>query len=139
MHAYSRLVDVMQTYGLIKKTKILVAGLQGSGKTRLLLNIAQMDKLRGTLVTMSRGSMCVEKLNLSFHTLDLGGPGRDDQLRKELIRGAAAVIFVVDVMDEPSYDLAAGELAALGASPELDGVPFMILANKCDIEDKAGA
>lgn len=138
MRVYSRLVDAMQTYGLIKKEKILVVGLQGAGKTRLLMHIARMTNLPGTLLTMSRGSLRVAKCNLIFSTLDVGGPAPDDQLRRELIRGASAVIFVVDVMDEPSYDLAAAELQALGAAPELARVPFLILANKCDIDDKAG-
>lgn len=138
MHVLSRLVDAMQTRGLIKKDKILVVGLQGAGKSRLLLNIAQNDRLPGTLLTMSRGSLRVAKGNLLFSTLEVGGPGRDDQLRKELIRGVSAVIFVVDATDETGHDLATAELHALAAAPELVGVPFLVLGNKCDLDDRAG-
>lgn len=138
MHVLSRLVDAMQTRGLIKKDKILVVGLQGAGKSRLLLNIAQNDRLPGTLLTMSRGSLRVAKGNLLFSTLEVGGRGRDDQLRKELIRGVSAVIFVVDATDEAGLDLATAELHALAAAPELVGVPFLVLGNKCDLDDKAG-
>lgn len=138
MHVLSRLVDAMQTRGLIKKDKILVVGLPGAGKSRLLLNIAQNDRLPGTLLTMSRGSLRVAKGNLLFSTLEVGGLGRDDQLRKELIRGVSAVIFVVDATDEAGLDLATAELHALAAAPELVGVPFLVLGNKCDLDDKAG-
>jgi len=127
------IVDVSQTHGLIKKSKILIVGLKNAGKSKLIWRISEDKRLSGSLVSMSRrGSMTVTKGNIVFTTLEVGGPDPDHELRAELVRGASAVIFVVDATDAEGFDEATAELHALAAAPELLGASFLVLGNKSD-------
>ncbi|KAK1827130.1 hypothetical protein QBC39DRAFT_334466 [Podospora conica] len=115
------LVGVSQAHGLVQCPRIIIAGLPNSGKSRLLWTLCETKSLPGSLFTASRSGS--EKV---------GGHYPNLKLRADLIRGASAVIFMVDDTDWMSMDEATAELHALAAAPELKGAPFLVLGNKCD-------
>ncbi|KAK1750249.1 P-loop containing nucleoside triphosphate hydrolase protein [Echria macrotheca] len=124
-----------------RPTKLVITGLKNAGKSTLLRNI--VDVIQGHYYWEHASCPGIETLikgNVSTTVFDLGGGGHtdDDQTQSELrtksaIRGATALMFVVDAHDSESFVEAAEQLHALDAAEELKGVPFLVLGNKIDI------
>ena len=51
-------------------------------------------------------------------------------------RGVDAILFVVDIANMDNMDTAREELHALMEHPSLEGIPLLVLGNKCDLPDK---
>ena len=71
------------------------------------------------------------KLTLSIW--DLGGEDRLRVYWRHHFLGAQAVVFVLDASDTSRLDVATEELRACNTDAQLDGIPFVIFANKSDV------
>ena len=71
--------------------------------------------------------------NLKLKVFDLGGHETARRLWEDYFATVDAVVFLVDAMDSTRFPEAKKELDAMFQSPDLEGVPFLILGNKVDL------
>jgi ADP-ribosylation factor-like protein 8 len=50
-------------------------------------------------------------------------------------RGVNAIVYIVDAADTEAIPVAREELHLLLDKPTLEGIPLLVLGNKCDLED----
>ncbi|CAL8100244.1 unnamed protein product [Calicophoron daubneyi] len=118
-----------------KQQKILLLGLDGAGKTTLLY----WARLRTAIVTIPTVGMNVEELKLSkigitFLAWDIGGQEKLRKMWSRFFEDAKGLIFVVDSADLGRLDAAKSELQNVLNESSLDGIPFIVLANKQDLQ-----
>ncbi len=77
----------------------------------------------------------VQEGRVTLKCWDLGGQPRFRTMWERYCRGTTAIIFVVDATDRTALPEARDELHALLAHHTLDGIPLLILGNKCDVPD----
>jgi ADP-ribosylation factor-like protein 8 len=51
-------------------------------------------------------------------------------------RGVSVIVFVVDSADRKALPVAKEEIATLMANETLEAIPFLVLGNKTDLQDK---
>ena len=76
--------------------------------------------------------------NITMKAIDLGGHAVVRHLWEEYLLDASAVIFIIDAADVARFDEAKEELDDLLALEAFSGKPFLILANKQDLEGAVG-
>lgn len=118
-------------------TQVAMLGLDLSGKTTCLyrLKFHQYTETKPTV-----GFNC-EKINVNmgnskervFTVWDAGGQERIRPLWKSYARKADGIIYVVDSSDKERLEEAKIELIKLLKSPETQGLPVVVLANKQDL------
>ena len=96
-----------------KSSKILVMGLDNSGKTTIVLNlIGKTNLLDYISIKPTLGADIVQhEINDSSYSIwDLGGQEvyREEYLEnfKEYIKEASKIVYVIDIQDNQRYDLA---------------------------------
>ena len=115
-----------------KKTRILLLGLDGAGKTTILYKL-QLGEYMITVPTIGFNVETVEYNNLSMTIWDVGGQTSIRKLWKHYFSGTNAIVYVIDSSDQERLDLAKEELASLLADEELQNADLLVLANKMDI------
>ena len=65
---------------------------------------------------------------------DVGGQAV--RLWKHYFDSIDGIIYVLDATDKDRLIKARDEIHKINRDPSLNGVPFMIMINKCDLEDK---
>ncbi|KAM4700206.1 ADP-ribosylation factor-like protein 11 [Discoglossus pictus] len=117
-----------------KQARVVMMGLDFSGKSTLLYKL----KSNQTVETFPTVGFNVESLEMAknvFVTIwDVGG---QDKLRsnwKEYLEDTDVLIFVVDSSDVSRIPDATAELLTVLNNENMSGVPFLILANKKDVE-----
>ncbi|XP_061445509.1 uncharacterized protein LOC133366441 [Rhineura floridana] len=127
----TRIQSALQSfYGM--EARILLLGLDAAGKTTLLYKL----KLNETPMTIPTIGFNVETIqpinNVSFTMWDVrGGPIRT--LWTYYHANTDGLVFMVDSVDYVRFEEAKFELEALLVSPDLQGVPLVLLANKQDL------
>ena len=113
--------------------KILLLGLDGAGKTTLLYKL----KLNETITTVPTIGFNVETVcpvqHVSFTVWDIGGQGKIRQLWRHYFLGSEGLLFIVDSQDDQRLWEAREALSWILQSPEMAGVPLVVLANKQDV------
>ncbi|KAJ6651564.1 hypothetical protein lerEdw1_020840 [Lerista edwardsae] len=129
---YSRILQIFQSFSGME-ARILLLGLDAAGKTTLLYKL----KLNETPMTIPTVGFNVEKIqpvsNITFTMWDVGGQDRIRALWKYYHANTSGLVFVVDSVDSSRFEEARFELEALLDSPDLQGVPLVLLANKQDL------
>ena len=113
---------------------LLVLGLDNAGKTAVLYCLKLGEEITTTMPTIGFN---VEELQIGNHTIrafDLGGQTSIRDMWHLYYEGTGAVMFVIDSADPDRFEEARKELHALAAQPTLAGRPFVVLANKQDME-----
>ncbi|MHA1213216.1 MAG: ADP-ribosylation factor family protein [Candidatus Heimdallarchaeota archaeon] len=118
-----------------KQFKIAVVGLDSAGKTTML-NFLRFDKHIETLPTIGVNVEVLKRQNVNLSIFDLGGQLHFRSLWGTLMRGASAIIFVVDSSDRERIEEAKTELWKVLLDPLYPDAPLLIVANK---QDKEGA
>ncbi|KAJ2805876.1 ADP-ribosylation factor protein 3 [Coemansia guatemalensis] len=120
---------------------VLVLGLDGAGKTTLLekikyttTGIAGMppEKIQPT-VGVNIAKVHMQRRLVKF--LDLGGQEDLQGIWSSYFSDAHAVLFVIDSSNKKRMDEALSVLLKLSSADELAQVPFLVLANKLDLND----
>ncbi|EGD76828.1 ADP-ribosylation factor 1 [Salpingoeca rosetta] len=123
------------------KVRVLLLGLDASGKTTLLYKLKESSggkagEVEAFIPTI--GFNC-EQLNVNrttFVSFDVGGRSPIRPLWKVFAEGAQALVYVVDASDQYRLDEAKRELEyVLGILPPKAGL--LVLANKSDLPDAA--
>ncbi|MFX1297036.1 MAG: ADP-ribosylation factor-like protein [Promethearchaeota archaeon] len=124
-----------------KSTKILIMGLDNSGKTSIVLSLSQNTDLPSYCrlkPTQGANIVTIEENNLKFNIWDLGGQKEYrleylDNLDKYLYE-VDRFIYVIDVQDAERYDIALQYLKSVieGFKNKYKGVDFSIFLHKYD-------
>ena len=118
-----------------KEVRVLMVGLAGSGKTTIVYKL----KTGETVKTIPTIGFNVETLyfnGLSFTIWDVGGQDKIRVLWKHYFENTDGLIFVIDSSDSESLEDAIEELKKMLAEEDLKKCPFLILANKMDLEKR---
>ncbi|KAJ2744671.1 low-affinity phosphate transporter [Coemansia sp. BCRC 34301] len=118
---------------------VLMLGLDGAGKTTLLEKIKHTytgvpgmppSRIQPT-VGVNIGKIHMKRVLLKF--LDLGGQPDLQGIWASYFEDSHAIVYVIDSCNGDRIDEAKDALTRLVAAPELDSVPVLVLANKCDL------
>lgn len=118
-----------------KQFKIAVVGLDSAGKTTML-NFLRFEKSIETLPTIGVNVEVLQRQNVNLSIFDLGGQMHFRNLWGTLMRGASAIIFVIDSSDRARVEEAKNELWNVLLDPQFPDAPLLVVANK---QDKEGA
>ncbi|MBD3191324.1 MAG: GTP-binding protein [Candidatus Heimdallarchaeota archaeon] len=117
-----------------KQFKIAVVGLDAAGKTTML-NFLKFEKNIETLPTIGVNVEVLKRENVNLSVFDLGGQMHFRSLWPTLMKGASAIIFVIDAADIQRLDEAKNELWKVLLDPEYIEAPLLIVANKQDLPE----
>lgn len=117
-----------------KKMKILVVGLDNSGKTTILNYMAKATH-EAAVPTVGYRSTTFTMGNIAFESMDMAGAARYRGLWAQAAQDTQAITFVIDASDKLRLAVTAGELEQLLADlgPTHKAVPVVVLANKMDL------
>ncbi|XP_070540664.1 ADP-ribosylation factor-like protein 3 [Ptychodera flava] len=119
--------------------RVLVLGLDGSGKSSLLNGLSKQDNKEETKPTEGFHVIVVQAENVTLNIWEIGGKENVRSYWENFIVGTEVLLFVVDSADTERFDLAKEELGKLLADARLTGVPAIIIANKQDVPGAKGA
>ncbi|KAJ1719980.1 ADP-ribosylation factor protein 3 [Coemansia erecta] len=117
---------------------VLMLGLDGAGKTTLLEKIKHIDtgipgmspdKIQPT-VGVNITKVTIEKDLVKF--MDLGGQKDLRRIWESYYEDSHGILFVIDATDRERMDEAKELLMLLVRVDDLEGLPLLIAANKCD-------
>jgi len=117
----------------IESLRFLFLGLDHSGKTTIMYRLA-LGQVVSTLPTIGPNEEVIKYRGAKFITLDCGGKDKVRPLWYHYFHGVGGVIFVLDANDRERLAEAKEELFKLLNEKKLQNVPFLILANKQDVE-----
>ncbi|KAJ1900344.1 ADP-ribosylation factor protein 3 [Kickxella alabastrina] len=120
---------------------VLMLGLDSSGKTTLLEKIKHIHT--GVPGMPAENILPTVGVNISKVTMnrdlikfmDLGGQADLRGIWEAYFEDCHAILFVIDSANGERIDEAGDVLIKLIKSEELEGLPVLILANKCDLSD----
>ncbi|EJC98320.1 Arl8a protein [Fomitiporia mediterranea MF3/22] len=118
-----------------KNAEICVVGLQASGKTSFVNLLVQGQWAEDSIPTVAFNLRKVRKGNVTMRIWDVAGQPKFRSMWERYCKGNDAIVFVVDSADRDKFESARFELHSLLASPQLTGVPLLVLGNKCDLVD----
>ena len=109
-------------------------GLDNAGKTSLLIQFKENTFTPASVPTIGLNIEQVEFRDYNLTFWDVGGQAT--RLWKHYFDSIDGVFFVLDSSDKGRLMKARDELHRIGRDPALAGVPYIIMINKCDIEDR---
>jgi small GTP-binding protein len=114
--------------------RILVLGLDGSGKTSLLQRFLGTKPSADNQVvpTIGFNVELVRYWSVTMQMWDCGGQDSIRSLWRHYFSGCQGLIYVIDATDPGRLNEAQRELTKIADSLELEKVPIAILANKMD-------
>ncbi|XVE49245.1 hypothetical protein DITRI_Ditri01bG0067300 [Diplodiscus trichospermus] len=114
--------------------RILMVGLDGSGKTTILYKLKLGDLLK-TKPTIGFNVETIEYKNICFDIWDIGGQSKIRPLWKHYFLNVQGIIFVVESNDRERISEARKELHWSLSDNELTNAPLLVFANKQDLEN----
>lgn len=116
-----------------RDARILMVGLDAAGKTTILYKL----KLNETVSTIPTTGFNVETVcpckGVTFTVWDVGGQEKIRPLWRHYFQNTQGLIFVVDSSDLERISEARQELFSVLESPEMEGVPVVVIGNKQDL------
>lgn len=129
---FSRMSELYRSFSN-SEARILMVGLDAAGKTTILYKL----KLNETVSTIPTIGFNVETVSpckgLTFTVWDVGGQEKIRPLWRPYFQNTQGLIYVVDSSDLERINEARRELFAVLDSPEMEGVPVVVIGNKQDL------
>ncbi|GMI36890.1 hypothetical protein TrRE_jg11112 [Triparma retinervis] len=128
---------IQKAFGMLRQeVRILVIGLDNSGKTTLINHIKPSSSSTFE-VTPTVGYNVEEfsKNNLNFTVFDMSGEGRYRNLWEHYYESVQAIIYVIDSTDSLRLCVSSDELSTLLSHPSLSSrsLPLLFFSNKMDV------
>ncbi|EKE38704.1 ADP-ribosylation factor, putative [Entamoeba nuttalli P19] len=116
-----------------KQMNILICGLDGAGKTSMLLKMQGQDpKTIQTKPTIGYLNPTLKYKTFEWLFWDVSGAAKFRGLWKSYYPNVKCIAFVFDNTDEDRFDESKNALLNMLADSELKGMPFLIYVNKTD-------
>ncbi|XP_068128758.1 uncharacterized protein [Hyperolius riggenbachi] len=116
------------------RARILLLGLDSSGKTTTLYQLKLNEKV-STISTVGFNVETLEPINgVSFTVWDISLNPQTWPFYKHYFANTQGMIFVVDSMDTERHADAKQLLHMVLEEADMEGVPFIVLCNKQDLE-----
>ncbi|XP_077580371.1 ADP-ribosylation factor-like protein 14 [Stigmatopora nigra] len=119
------------------EARVLILGLDNAGKSTILYKLKH-DKFVGTVPTIGFNVEMFDvrknKKNLALTVWDVGGQAEMRRHWRSFHQDTLGVVFVVDSADRRRMTEAKKELENTLKSEQLRGRPFVVLANKQDVD-----
>lgn len=129
---FQRMGDLYRSFSN-RDARILMVGLDAAGKTTILYKL----KLNETVSTIPTTGFNVETVcpckGVTFTVWDVGGQEKIRPLWRHYFQNTQGLIFVVDSSDLERISEARQELFSVLESPEMEGVPVVVIGNKQDL------
>ena len=116
-----------------KEMRILMLGLDASGKTTILYRL-KLGQSVTTIPTVGFNVETVSYKNVRFNVWDVGGQDKIRPLWKHYYTGTQGLIFVVDCADKERIDEAKRELHKIIGDHEMKDAIILVFANKQDLK-----
>lgn len=116
-----------------KNMELVVIGLENSGKSTMVSQLCN-GEAQQVGPTIGVDVKNVKKGGLNMKVWDLGGQAQYRQEWGKFLRGADAIIFVMDAANRDSIGVAKRELHSTLDDPSVAGIPLLIVGNKTDIK-----
>ena len=113
--------------------KLVMLGLDGAGKTTILYKM-KLGEVVTSVPTIGFNVEAVSYKNLQMNIWDVGGQNRIRQLWNHYYEKSDGLVFVVDSADSVRLSEAASEIEKLHRESSLRNIPFLIFANKQDLQ-----
>ena len=117
-----------------KDYNILIIGFDESGKTSIFNRFKYFNENENTNRTIFFNLECILYKGCNFTLRDLGGE-KARILWRHYFQSANAIIFVIDSTDNDNIEDAIEEFRKLLTEEDLKGCPFLIMANRQDLEN----
>ena len=116
---------------------LVMLGLDSAGKSTVLYRL-KFDQYVNTVPTVGFNCEKVKGTSgkakgVSFMIWDVGGQDKVRPLWRSYTRNTDGIVFVVDSVDGERMEEAKVELIRTARTPEVAGVPILVLANKQDL------
>ena len=116
-----------------KEARILVLGLDNSGKTTILKALSDEDT-ENIAPTQGFNIKALSREGFKLNVWDIGGQKAIRAYWPNYFEGTDGLVYVVDSSDEERLAESTEELATLLAEAELAGVPLLVFSNKQDLD-----
>ena len=116
-----------------KEARILVLGLDNSGKTTILRALSD-EETENIAPTQGFNIKALSKEGFKLNVWDIGGQKAIRAYWPNYFEGTDGLVYVVDSSDEGRLEESTDELKTLLSEPELSGVPILVFANKQDLD-----
>jgi len=119
--------------------KIIMLGLNGTGKTSILYRLIRNEKVR-TAHTIGFNHETLEHNGYNFDIWDLEYKPQDTlEFWKVHFTRAKGIIFVVDASSPETLSKAKSTLSSFISEPDLSNLPLLVFLNKRDVVDSMNA
>lgn len=118
----------------LPEKRILLLGLDNAGKTSILIQYKEKTFMPAAVPTIGLNIEQLEYMGFNLTFWDVGGQAV--RLWKHYFDSINAIIYVVDSTDKERVLKARDEMHRISKDPALTGVPYLIMLNKIDLEDK---
>ena len=112
--------------------RILMVGLDAAGKTTILYKL-KFNETVSTIPTKFNVETVSPYKGVTFTVWDVGGQEKIRPLWRHYFQNTQGLIFVVDSSDLERISEARTELFSVLESPEMEGVPVVVIGNKQDL------
>jgi len=127
-----QLLGSMRAWGSPREARLMLAGLDGAGKTTVLYRLKNGHAVT-TVPTMGFNVESLEYGKLRFTIWDLGGQEMIRRAWRHYAMGTEGLVFVVDSCDHARIEDASEELHMLLRAGELRKAKVLVYANKQDM------
>ena len=129
------LVKIFEKLQIRKNYKIILAGLDNSGKTTLLSRPKTGEILESPETTIGYNLERVELSRKIFEIWELGGHNSIRNLWSFYFTEAKGLIYVVNMNDESRLEESLELLSQIAVHEDLKNVPILLIATKKEIND----
>lgn len=115
-----------------KEAKILILGLDNSGKTSILKKLSDED-ITHIMPTQGFNIKSLQQAGFKLNVWDIGGQRAIRPYWRHYFESADVLVYVIDSADKRRLEESGNELDQLLEEEKLGGVPLLVFANKQDL------
>ncbi|XP_062587604.1 uncharacterized protein LOC134249252 [Saccostrea cucullata] len=129
----SKLTKVFESFSPGSRARIIMLGLDNSGKTTILYKLKLNEHIRDIPTVGFNVETLSPVKGVTFTVFDVGGQERLRSLWRHYYQGSEGLVYVVDSNDRERIEESRKELFGILQDDDMNGVPVVIIANKQDL------